>query len=280
MALRSLSLLTRPGRWISVAVPSTTQKSFFKRWASTKHDRGDSWLASMLSRSDSKESQSGLLSNTVTIFELQTHVVKPQFMCEYLREMEHFVNVLSKTDSNSELLGSWTCEIGFQDTAYHLWKYSAGYPGLSQHTEIYRSHKELTESRHRRNVMLHTRKNEICLTFSFWPDPTPRPDENNIYELRSYALKPGTMIEWGNHWARGLRLRSKQREPVAGLFSHIGELHQVHHLWAYSSLEARQKSRDDTWQDPDWSKCVMHTVPLIRRMTSNILRPTPFSRMQ
>ncbi|OON21710.1 NIPSNAP family protein, partial [Opisthorchis viverrini] len=226
MALRSLSLLTRPGRWISVAVPSTTQKSFFKRWASTKHDRGDSWLASMLSRSDSKESQSGLLSNTVTIFELQTHVVKPQFMCEYLKE------ILIATRS------FWEAGLARSD---------------------FRIQHELTESRHRRNVMLHTRKNEICLTFSFWPDPTPRPDENNIYELRSYALKPGTMIEWGNHWARGLRLRSKQREPVAGLFSHIGELHQVHHLWAYSSLEARQKSRDDTWQDPDWSKCVMHT---------------------
>ncbi|CAH8529869.1 unnamed protein product [Dicrocoelium dendriticum] len=88
------------------------------------------------------------------------------------------------------------------------------------------------------------------------------------------------MIEWGNHWARGLQLRSRNQEPVAGLFTHIGELHVVHHLWAYSSLEARKKSRDDAWQEPGWNKCVMNTVPLIRHMSSNILRPTSFSPMQ
>ncbi|KAA3681500.1 uncharacterized protein DEA37_0008651 [Paragonimus westermani] len=209
----------------------------------TNSDRSESWLSSMLRRDNSQESQSDLLSNADAIFELQVHEVKPQHMCNYLKEFECFLKILSKTDSKSELLGSWICEIGQQDAACmfdifkrsipdHLWKYDGGYPCLSMHNEIYRGH------------------------------------------------KPGTMFEWGNHWARGLRLRSKRREPVAGLFSHIGELHMVHHLWAYNSLEARRKAREDVWQEPGWNKCVMSTVPLIRHMTSSILRPTAFSRMQ
>ena len=29
---------------------------------------------------------------------------------------------------------------------------------------------------------------------------------SNIYELRSYHLKPGTMVEWGNYWAKAIRI--------------------------------------------------------------------------
>ncbi|VDQ09417.1 unnamed protein product [Trichobilharzia regenti] len=43
------------------------------------------------------------------------------------------------------------------------------------------------------------------------------------------------------------------------MFSHIGDMHVVHHLWAYRDLEARKKSRDEIWQDPSWGKCVMNT---------------------
>ncbi|KAF5400891.1 hypothetical protein PHET_05145 [Paragonimus heterotremus] len=284
-------LLTRSKRFLSTFSSLRPLKISPKSLYSTTSDRSESWLSSMLRRDNSQESQSDLLSSADAIFELQVHDVKPQHMFNYLKEFEYFLEVLSKTDSKSELLGSWICEIGQQDAACmfgtfkrsvsdHLWKYDGGYPCLSAHNEIYREHKELTEYRQNRNMMLRCRRNQICLAFSFWPDPTPRPNESNLYELRSYALKPGTMLEWGNHWARGLRLRSKRREPVAGLFSHIGELHMVNHLWAYNSLEARKKSREDVWQEPGWNKCVMSTVPLIRHMTSSILRPTSFSRMQ
>ncbi|THD23785.1 NipSnap1 [Fasciola hepatica] len=88
------------------------------------------------------------------------------------------------------------------------------------------------------------------------------------------------MIEWGNHWARGLHLRSKNLRAVAGLFSHIGEMQVVHHFWAYPNLEVRRKSRDLTWQEPGWNTFVMKTVPLIRSMHSSILRPSSFSPMQ
>ncbi|XP_016334381.1 protein NipSnap homolog 2-like [Sinocyclocheilus anshuiensis] len=78
--------------------------------------------------------------------------------------------------------------------------------------------------------MLLSRRNQLLLEFSFWNEPVPR-DGPNIYELRSYQLRPGTMIEWGNYWARAISYRQHNREAVGGFFSQIGDLYMVHHLW-------------------------------------------------
>ena len=47
---------------------------------------------------------------------------------------------------------------------------------------------DFIEFRKNRNKMLRSRKNQILLAFSFWPEMAPRPP-SNIYELRSYTLK-------------------------------------------------------------------------------------------
>lgn len=59
--------------------------------------------------------------------------------------------------------------------------------------------KEDIEFKRKLCKLIHKRENQICLSFSFWGDPVPR-DEPHIYEMRSYSLKPGTLIEWGNNW--------------------------------------------------------------------------------
>ena len=51
---------------------------------------------------------------------------------------------------------------------------------------------------------------------------------SHIYELRSYHLKPGTMVEWGNYWSKAIKLRDyKNEEAYMGLFSQIGDLYKV-----------------------------------------------------
>lgn len=41
----------------------------------------------------------------------------------------------------------------------------------------------------------------------------------------------GTMIEWGNNWARAINFRKNNDEAFAGFFSQIGRLYNVHHIW-------------------------------------------------
>lgn len=81
---------------------------------------------------------------------------------------------------------------------------------------------------------LRSRKSQFLLAFSFWGHPkipSPQDAKPLMYEMRSYILKPGTMIEWGNNWARGIQYRKEH--AVAGFFSQIGQLYVVHHVWKY-----------------------------------------------
>lgn len=64
----------------------------------------------------------------------------------------------------------------------------------------------------------------MLVCFSYWPVVSlrqPMPDgHRHLYELRSYHLKPGTMVEWGNYWSKAIRLRHyKNTEAFMGTFS-------------------------------------------------------------
>lgn len=81
-----------------------------------------------------------------------------------------------------------------------------------------------------RGLLLRSRHLQYMLAFSYWPQIASR-DPSHIYEMRSYRLKPGTMIEWGNNWARAINFRQTNNEAFAGFFSQIGRLYNVHHIW-------------------------------------------------
>ncbi|KAI4884324.1 hypothetical protein NFI96_026206 [Prochilodus magdalenae] len=121
-----------------------------------------------------------------------------------------------------------------------------------------KNNKEFMEYRKERGKMLLSRRNQLLLEFSFWNEPVPRQGPN-IYELRSYQLRPGTMIEWGNYWARAIRYRQHNREAVGGFFSQIGNLYMVHHLWAYKDLKSRESTRNAAWQHEGWNEVVYYT---------------------
>ncbi|NXV65458.1 NIPS1 protein, partial [Molothrus ater] len=165
---------------------------------------------------------------------------------------------------------------------------------------------EYLEFRKERSRMLLSRRNQLLLEFSFWNEPQPRQGPN-IYELRTYKLKPGTMIEWGNNWARAIKYRQENQEAVGGFFSQIGELYVVHHLWgkgghlegppawglcwgaqgappalptAYRDLQSREETRNAAWRKRGWDENVYYTVPLIRTMESRIMIPLKISPLQ
>lgn len=44
--------------------------------------------------------------------------------------------------------------------------------------------------------------------FAFWASSPPR-ETGGIFEMRSYQLKPGTLLEWEAAWRRGIEYRRK-----------------------------------------------------------------------
>ena len=97
---------------------------------------------------------------------------------------------------------------------------------------------------------LESRTSQLCSEFAFFPTAPPHA-EGGVFELRTYQLLPGTLLEWENTWyiiirwtcgpclmhlisrRKGIEARRKFVAPVGAWFSQVGRLHQVHHLWQY-----------------------------------------------
>jgi hypothetical protein len=80
--------------------------------------------------------------------------------------------------------------------------------------------------------LLTKRSHQLCQEFLYFPTAPPHA-QGGIFELRSYQLNPGTMLQWEQAWRQGIEARRKVTEPVGAWFSQIGRLHQVHHMWQY-----------------------------------------------
>lgn len=190
-----------------------------------------------------------------------------------------------KDDISCDLIGSWTVAVGDMDQVIHLWRYKGGFKKIDEAKNDLWSNEDYLKLMTERGNYLRSRHLQYLLQFSYWPMIESR-QGHNIYEMRSYRLKPGTMIEWGNNWARaiGYRQKGNSDESVnpafAGFFSQVGRLYNVHHIWCYSSLQGRKETRESTWVNPGWDECVAYTVPLIKDMHSRILTPTDFSPTQ
>uniref|UniRef100_A0A452RKT6 Nipsnap homolog 1 n=1 Tax=Ursus americanus TaxID=9643 RepID=A0A452RKT6_URSAM len=226
-------------------------------------DNEGSWFRSLFVHKvdPRKDAHSTLLSKkeTSNLYKIQFHNVKPECLDAYNSLTEAVLPKLHlDEDYPCSLVGNWNTWYGEQDQAVHLWRFSGGYPALMDCMNKLKTNKEYLEFRKERSQMLLSRRNQMLLEFSFWNEPQPRAGPN-IYELRTYKLKPGTMIEWGNNWARAIKYRQENQEAVGGFFSQIGELYVVHHLWAYKDLQSREETRNAAWRKRGWDENVYYT---------------------
>lgn len=237
------------------------------------------WFSKLLVRKiePTKEAHSRMLSDKEIIYALHTHNVRPDSLKDYLDNYQRTVELVNEQKELCyELMGSWQVTVGDMDQCIHLWRYTGGFEKIDQAKEYLWNDDDYLKLMNERSKMLRNRHLQYLLAFSYWPQIAMRGNDH-IYEMRSYKLTPGTMIEWGNNWARAINYRKNNDEAFAGFFSQIGRLYNVHHFWCYDSLQARKETREQAWRQPGWDECVAYTVPLIRDMHCRILEPTKFS---
>jgi len=232
-----------------------------------------------------KEQHSRKLAQKDVIYSVDIHDIKPGKMKEYLKNSKTVLpGVHESKDISGALYGQFVVKYGKVDRVYTLWSYQ-GYSGLEESTNAASSTPEFVDYTNKQLSLVTSRTNQLCYKFSFWPNYVDDYD-GGIFEIRTYTLKPGSMMEWANVWSknfnntgsRGIRLR--EDNAVMGLFSQIGDLYQVHHIWRYRDLEHRKEERSTSWEIAGWSDCVVDTVPLIRNLEVNIMTPTDFSPLQ
>ncbi|XP_045024699.1 protein NipSnap isoform X2 [Daphnia magna] len=201
----------------------------------------DNWFSKVFVRKiePTKESHSRLLSDKDVIYELQTHNIRPDMRDKYLSNYEKHCQLMASSDINAELVGSWSVIVGDQDQAFHVWRYIGGYAEIDKACVTLAKSNEHRRLWNEQGQCIRARHNQYVLTFSFWPQIESRKGPN-VYEVRNYVLKPGTMIEWGNNWARAISFRRENEEAFAGFFSQIGRLYNVHHVWACFVVQRTQ----------------------------------------
>lgn len=157
----------------------------------------------------------------------------------------------------------------------HIWEYQR-YQGYHSSIKTVSQHPDFPEFDRNLRTLIRSENISLMQEFSFWPTTPPR-QLGGLFELRSYTLHPGNLLEWETHWRRGLRARREVMEGVGAWFVQIGELNTVHHLWQFANLEERKDRREKSWGIDGWSNTVHKTVPLIQEMKSRILVPMPWS---
>ena len=157
----------------------------------------------------------------------------------------------------------------------HIWEYQR-YKGYHASLHSIASHPDFPEFDRKLKELITHKQTSLKQEFSFWPTTPPR-QLGGLFELRSYTLHPGNLLEWETHWRRGLKARREVMEGVGAWFVQIGDLNTVHHLWQFADLEERKARREMSWGVEGWGETVHKTVPLIQTMKSRILIPMPWS---
>ncbi|PHH87925.1 hypothetical protein CDD83_8228 [Cordyceps sp. RAO-2017] len=219
---------------------------------------------------------SQVLARGKYVHSIVLHEVKPDMVDEYVDLIgTWYPQIANATENKVHLVGSWRTEIGDCDTFVHIWEYQK-YAGYHESRYSITHHPQFAELDRKLKRMINSKSISLMQEFSFWPTTAPR-ELGGIFELRSYELHPGNLLEWETHWRRGLKARREVMEGVGAWFVQIGDLNTVHHLWQFANLEERRERREKSWSVEGWSDTVHKTVPLIQTMKSRIMIAMPWS---
>ncbi|MCJ1383642.1 hypothetical protein MMC17_006756 [Xylographa soralifera] len=225
---------------------------------------------------DIEKSFSQVLARGKYVHSIVFHQVKPDKVDEYIKLVgDWYPRMASLEENHVHLVGSWRTEVGDCDNFVHIWEYQR-YHGYHASLHSIASHPEfLAFDTHLKKLITH-KETSLMQEFSFWPTTPPR-KLGGLFELRSYTLHPGNLLEWETHWRKGLKARREVMEGVGAWFVQVGDLNTVHHLWQFADLEERKARRELSWGVEGWGDTVHKTVPLIQKMRSRVLIPMPWS---
>ncbi|KAJ3090886.1 hypothetical protein HK100_007327 [Physocladia obscura] len=111
---------------------------------------------------------------------------------------DYYPKVSNNPDYKMKLFGSWHTEIGKLDQVVHIWQYD-NYPGYDGSIALRHKDEVRNEFMRKLRPMITSRENQIMLEFDFWYTSEPF-NHGGIYELRTYNLKPGRLLEWKLEW--------------------------------------------------------------------------------
>ncbi len=98
-----------------------------------------------------------------------------------------------------------------------------------------------------------------------------------IYEVRTYTLKPGSVAQFEENFAKALPARQKYSKLGAFWHTDFGPLNQVIHVWPFEDLQERKAVRDSMAADTELEQ-FRPASGVIVAQESEIYIPAPFMR--
>ena len=178
------------------------------------------------------------------IIEYRTYLLKPGTVPSF---MQRFEEGLAARQQFSPLGGIWHSEVGTLNQVVYVWPYES----FEERERIGQEARKTGKWPPKTHEFILFQDSKILLPAPFSP-PLEARKLGNLYEIRIYTYKPGTMPTVLERFGKAIPARVKL-SPLAGAwYSAIGSLNQYIHVWAYKDAGERERLRSESMKIPGW----------------------------
>lgn len=210
------------------------------------------------------------------IYELRTYTLKAGTAPEAAKTAGTLGRDI-RGDNYGKLEGYWMTEIGPLNQVMHLWSYA----DLNERAKVRAalSQNKRWTSEYVPLIREKLIRQDIRLLHGLVAPVKPA-TEGNLYEFRSYRIKPTLVGQWIAHFREALPVREKYSKICALFQTEAGQPNEVCHFWAYPDLITRGKVRAAATADKDWQAFLAKASPLLEEMHSTICLPAEHSPLK
>lgn len=200
------------------------------------------------------------------IIEMRSYILQPGGVPVF---EEAFEKALEHRTKFSPLGAFFHTDIGPLNQVVHIWPYES-------FDEKDRIGKEARATGHwppKAQHVIVTQESKVLQAAPFSPPLEPR-KLGEVYEMRTYTVKPGTMPKMLETWGKSLVDRTKLSPLAACWTTAYGPLNQFIHVWPYKDLAERARIRAEATKLDSWPP---KTREYLLHQENKILIPTAFS---
>ena len=204
------------------------------------------------------------------IYEVRTYTLKPGNGAQF---EENFAKALPAREKYSKLGAFWHTEIGPLNQVIHVWPYDS----VDERNRIREEARRDPDWPPHNDPDIYVKQES-----EIWnPAPFMRPmggDQalGNIYEMRIYTYRNGSMPEVIKRWAEAVPHREEFSPLAAAMSSELGGMNKWMHVWPYKDLGERDRIRAEATKSPHWPP---PTREFLMAQENKMLVPASFSPM-
>jgi hypothetical protein len=178
------------------------------------------------------------------IIEMRSYDLLPGMVGEAEKRFEAGLEHRNKF---SKIAAFWHTEVGPLNRIIHVWPYES----LDERARIRAEANDHVHWPPKVAELAVAQESKILVPAPYSP-PLGDKKLGNIYEIRTYTAKPGTIQDLVKTWGDYLEERLKLSPLAAVWYSELGPLNQFIHIWPYESTAERDRIRAEANKLPSW----------------------------